>query len=148
MGKLIFSPETNIPTLVIIVIFTWFSTSLTHAQSEEELAKSAQNPVGDLISIPFQNNTLFGIGPQNRTMNVLNIQPVYPIHLGENWNLVTRTIIPIISQPDFSEESGSITGLGDINFTAFFSPSGPSKVIWGIGPSLLLPTATKDLGSG
>ena len=89
---------------------------------EEDLAKAAQNPVGDLISLPFQNNTNFGFGPYDRTQNVLNIQPVIPISLGSDWNLITRTIAPIITQPDFFSESGSTTGLGDINFTAFLSP--------------------------
>lgn len=68
---------------------------------EEALAKAAQNPVGDLISLPFQNNTNFGFGPYERTQNVLNIQPVVPISLGSDWNLITRTIFPVITQPDF-----------------------------------------------
>lgn len=119
------------------------------AQDEEQLAKAAQNPVGDLISLPFQNNTSFGIGPNDRTLNVLNIQPVYPINMSSKWNLITRTIAPIITQPDIASESGSTTGLGDINFTAFLSPAAPGKWIWGAGPAILLPTATDDqLGSG
>jgi hypothetical protein len=131
-----------------IVAFFLLSADII-AQDEEALAKVVQNPVGDLISLPFQNNSSFGIGPNNRTLNVLNIQPVYPISLGSKWNLITRTIAPIITQPDFSSETGSTTGLGDINFTAFLSPAVPGKFIWGVGPAILLPTATQDeLGSG
>jgi hypothetical protein len=63
---------------------------------QEELAKAAQNPVADLISLPFQNNTNFGYGPDDEIQNVLNIQPVIPFHLSENWNLITRTIAPVI----------------------------------------------------
>ena len=98
------------------------------AQNEGELAEKAQNPVGDLISIPFQNNSSYGIGQFDRTQNVLNIQPVYPIHMGK-WNLITRTILPVITQPDVASEAGGTTGIGDISFTAFLSPSTPGKII-------------------
>ena len=77
---------------------------------EEALAQAVQNPVADLISLPLQNNTNFGFGPHDRTQNVLNIQPVIPISLGSDWNLITRTIMPVITQPDFFSESGSTTG--------------------------------------
>lgn len=133
--------------IISILLLTLFNDCFS--QEEEELAKKAQNPVGDLISIPFQNNTAFGIGSFDRTLNVLNIQPVYPIHMTEKWNLITRTILPIISQPDVTMENGGTTGIGDINFTVFLSPKAPNKIIWGIGPSILLPTASKDeLGTG
>ena len=80
----------------------------SHAEmSAEELAKLAQNPVGNLISVPFQNNTNFGVGPQSGTQNILNIQPVIPITINSDWNLITRTIMPLIWQP------GSLPGAGD-----------------------------------
>jgi len=116
-------------------------------QSGGELAKAAQNPVGDLISLPFQNNLNFGVGPNDRTQNVLNIQPVWPFGLSDDWNLITRTIVPVISQP--APGSDRTGGLGDINFTAFLSPSKPGRVIWGVGPSIIFRTATNEvLGSG
>jgi hypothetical protein len=74
-------------------------------ESETELAKKTQNPVADLISIPFQNNTGFGIGPNNRTRNDLNFQPVVPFTLNSEWNLITRTILPILKQPTLSPTS-------------------------------------------
>jgi len=116
---------------------------------QEELAKAAQNPVADLISLPFQNNTNFGYGPDDEIQNVLNIQPVIPFHLSENWNLITRTIAPVIYQPEVVEGSGDEFGLGDINLTAFFSPKSPTKgIIWGVGPIFVFPTATDEkLGS-
>ena len=117
------------------------------AQEEADLAQQTQNPVADLISVPFQNNTNFGLGPDSRTQNVLNIQPVIPIGLGENWNLITRTIAPIITQPDLASTSGSTTGLGDVLFTAFLSPRQPGKVIWGVGPAISLPTGKEGLSS-
>ena len=117
---------------------------VSYAQDESDLAKTAQNPVGDLISLPLQNNTSFGLGSYDRTQNVLNIQPVYPIKAGK-FNLITRTIFPIITQPDVASETGSTTGLGDINFTTFLSPGSPGKFIWGIGPTISIPTATSDI---
>jgi len=115
---------------------------------EAELAKAAHNPVASMISLPFQNNTNFGFGPEDGTQNLLNIQPVWPISISENWNLVTRTIVPVLSQPEMMPGGDRTFGLGDISFTAFFSPAKPGKVIWGAGPVFLLPTATDDvLGS-
>ena len=111
----------------------------------KELAKAAQNPVASMISLPFQNNTNFEVGPKEKTQNVLNIQPVWPFSLNEEWNLITRTIIPVISQPEFIPGQDRENGLGDINFTAFLAPAKPGKWIWGAGPVFLLPTATDDV---
>ncbi len=114
---------------------------------EGDLARAAQNPVGDLISLPFQNNMSFDIGPADRTQNVHNIQPVWPIKVSENWNLITRTILPVVSQP--APGADRTNGIGDLNFTGFFSPRKPGKVIWGVGPALVFPTASDDvLGAG
>ena len=113
---------------------------------EAELAKAAQNPIGSLISVPFQNNMNFDVGPADRTQNILNIQPVLPFGIAKNWNLITRTILPVISQPAPGDERTN--GLGDLNSTGWISPKAPGKVIWGVGPSLIFPTATDDvLGS-
>jgi len=118
------------------------------AEAKAELARAAQNPIANMISLPLQNNTNFGVGPGDDTQNVLNIQPVYPIELSDNWNLITRTIAPLIYQPEIIEGTGSEFGLGDINATAFFSPADAAKVTWGVGPAFSFPTATDDvLGS-
>ncbi len=117
-------------------------------QDAGALAKQAQNPIANLISLPFQNNTNFEWGPKERVQNVLNIQPVIPVQIADGWNLITRTILPIVSQPGVLPGQGRETGLGDTSFTAFLSPAGPGKLTWGIGPAVLLPTATDDrLGS-
>ncbi|UCH79528.1 MAG: neuromedin U [Candidatus Coatesbacteria bacterium] len=126
--------------------------SFGYAQSEEELAKKTQNPVADLISFPLQNNTNFGLGTFDRVQNVLNIQPVIPINAGPV-NVITRTIAPVVYQPDFVvvggkrdvAESGGTFGLGDVNATAFITPAAGGKVIWGAGPILSFPTATDDV---
>ena len=106
-----------------------------------ELARAAQNPVANMYSLPFQNNSNFnwGLGSVEETQNVLNIQPVLPFALSDDWNIITRTIFPIISQPGRSPGEGRKSGLGDITFTAFLSPNKSGKVLWGVGPALLMP---------
>ena len=114
-----------------------------------ELARAAQNPVASMISLPFQNNTNFNFGPQEKTQNVLNIQPVWPFELNEDWNLITRAILPVVSQPAFTPAQDRENGLGDMLFTAFLSPKDAGQWFWGVGPALLLPTSTDDrLGAG
>ncbi len=126
------------------------------AQSEEALAEAAQNPVANMISVPFQNNFNFDVGPLDRTEYILNIQPVIPFSLNEEWNVITRTIIPIVSEPaflhedvpglpDYVPDDERTTGLSDIQFTAFLSPAKPGKLIWGVGPVFQFPTATDDI---
>ncbi|MEO8507385.1 MAG: neuromedin U [Betaproteobacteria bacterium] len=126
--------------------------SPAHAElSAEELAKIAQNPVGAMVSVPFQNNTNFNVGPQDGTQNILSIQPVIPVTLNNDWNLITRTILPLIWQPGFARGQGSTFGLGDIQFSGMLSPSKPAPggLIWGVGAIAQLPTNTSDvLGNG
>ena len=116
--------------------------------SAEELAKLAQNPVGNLISVPFQNNTNLNFGPVKGTQNVLNIQPVIPIEISKDWNIITRTILPVISMPALSPDVGSTNGIGDTVLTAFLSPANPGHWIWGAGPVVQIPTnSTAELGN-
>jgi hypothetical protein len=110
--------------------------------SAEELAKLAQNPIGNLISVPFQNNTNFNYGPDRGTQDILNIQPVIPFALTDDWNVITRTIMPLISMPSLGPRVGAVNGLGDIQFNAFLSPAVPDAWIWGVGPIFQLPTHT------
>jgi hypothetical protein len=112
--------------------------------SAEELAKLAQNPVGNLISVPFQNNTNYNVGPLNGNQNILNIQPVIPIEISPEWNIITRTIVPVISQPKFSQDSERKNGIGDTVLSVFLSPAKPGHWIWGVGPVAQLPTNTSD----
>ena len=134
------------------------------ALADQQLAKQSQNPIGNLISVPFQNNGYFGIGPSDSSAYVLNIQPVYPVTFG-NVNLINRMTLPVIglqgqdqAPPDRELDMGEIGplsdvtesqfGLGDITYQAFFGPAKPGKAIWGVGPAIVLPTATNSkLGS-
>lgn len=113
-------------------------------QSAEELAKKVQNPVADLISVPLQNNFNFNVGPEDGLQYVLNVQPVIPIKLSADWNLITRTIVPIISQPGFSPGQDRVNGIGDIQFTPFLSPRNLEGLIWGVGPIVQFPTNSND----
>jgi len=118
--------------------------SSQESTSASELAKKTQNPVADLISVPIQNNFNFNVGPDNQTQTVINIQPVVPIKLNENFNLITRTILPVIDQPDPVSNTSQF-GLGNLNTTLFLSPSKSKAVTWGVGPILGFPTKTNDL---
>lgn len=114
--------------------------------SATELSKEAANPLADLISIPFQNNTDFGLGDYDRTRNILNIQPVIPLASGK---VITRTVLPVAWLPDLDAESGMLsTGLADTLFTAFYAMSvGSGGVTVGLGPALEIPTGGDLRGS-
>jgi hypothetical protein len=124
---------------------------IAHAQ-DAELAKKLSNPIADLISIPFQFNYNDKIGPQeNGRQSYLNVQPVIPISLNADWNVISRTILPIVNQNDIAPGAGHQFGLGDTVQSLFLSPKapGPGGIIWGVGPALQFPTATDGLlGSG
>jgi hypothetical protein len=125
------------------------SASLSFAQ-DADLAKKLSNPVASLISVPFQFNYDSGYGPLDGQKSVLNIQPVIPISLNDDWNLISRTILPVVWQDDIAGNSGSQFGLGDTLQSFFFSPKQPTAggLIWGAGPAFLLPTATDPLLGG
>ncbi len=108
-----------------------------------ELARAVQNPVASLISLPIQNNTTFKFGPQEKVQNVANVQPVWPFEINENWNLITRTIGPVISQPAFVPSQDRENGIRDTVFTAFASPSKFGKWIWGAGAAANFPGLTQ-----
>jgi len=110
--------------VALLVAATLLAVTPAHADmSAEDLAKAAQNPIGNLISVPFQNNTNFGVGPQDGTQNILNIQPVIPFEVDKDWNIITRTILPLIWQPGSVPGEGTTFGLGDLQLSAFLSPS-------------------------
>ena len=130
---------------ITLLIFVGFVFTFAIAQpSEEELSIEAANPLADLMSFPFQNNLNMNYGPFNRNLNVLNIQPVIPF---ANGKLITRTIMPIVSIPDFTQENGmESSGLGDIVFTAFYVPKSKG-LMWGFGPVIELPTGGSIRGT-
>lgn len=112
-----------------------------------ELAKKLQNPVAALISVPIQNNWDFGCGSANAMRYTANVQPVIPITLNQDWNVISRTIVPIIYAESPATGGDSKFGFGDTLQSIFFSPSAPTRGgwIWGAGPALLLPTGTDGM---
>ena len=116
-----------------------------------ELAKKLANPVASLISVPIQYNIDFGIGPADAERHTINIQPVIPFSISEEWNLITRTILPLVYAESPAVGGKSESGLGDTVQSFFFSPKEPTSGgwIWGAGPVFLWPTSTDDvLGAG
>jgi hypothetical protein len=135
-------------TAVLAVVAGLAASPLRAQMSAEELAKLAQNPVGNLISVPFQYNANLNFGPEGGTQSILNIQPVIPISISPDWNIITRTIVPLISNPSLAPGDDRTGGIGDIQFTAFLSPANPGKWICGVGPIFQLPTnSNSELGN-
>jgi hypothetical protein len=145
--------------LLVVIVALFRATGVAAQQSDADLAAAAQNPVAATYSLPFQNNIFGGAGPQHDAVgNVLNIQPVLPFTFGD-WNVISRTIVPLIyvpglvpglsDNPGMPAGTSSVFGLGDINQTFYISPAASKGVIWGLGPSVTLPTATNsEIGSG
>ena len=126
------------------LIFAQDDTQTTNEgelSEEAKLAKATQNPLAAMYSLPFQNNTTFGVGEYDRAQNVMNIQPVIPIGLGDKINLINRIIIPIVTQPSSIEDKSS-TSVADIVYTAWLSPTKASKITWGVGPAFQIPTGS------
>jgi hypothetical protein len=138
-------------SLTLAVAATLGMGSTAYGQdSSADLAKKLSNPIASLISVPFQLNHDHGYGPLDGDKTTLNIQPVIPISLNADWNLISRTILPVTYQDDIAGPSGSQFGLGDVVQSFFLSPSKPTDggLIWGAGPVFLIPTATDDLLGG
>ena len=138
----------------LLLVFLLLFTTILFAQdgdqnvesdSEENaaLAKASQNPLAAMYSLPFQNNTTFGNGPDKKAQNVLNIQPVIPISLGSKVNLINRIIFPLLTQPYGNDGVNATTGLADISYTAWLSPTKASKILWGVGPAIQIPTGSE-----
>lgn len=126
------------------------SAASAQAMDVASLAQAAQNPIASMISLPLQSNTNFDVGPLRKTQEIFNIQPVIPVDLGADWNLVTRTVLPVMSQPALQAGDSRVGGLGDIQFSALLSPKqAAGGWVWGAGLVAQLDSATNDqLGQG
>jgi hypothetical protein len=134
--------------ILCALIIAVFTAQNAVAAEKESLAKKLANPIASLISLPFQLNYDSNIGQNDDGERyLLNIQPVVPISMNDDWNIISRTILPLVSQDDIYPGAGSQSGLGDVVQSVFFSPKEPTErgLIWGVGPVFLIPTATDDL---
>ena len=138
------------PTPLLLVLIVLIAPFSALAQDADDLAKKLSNPISSLISVPLQYNADFSIGPEDGTRQTLNIQPVIPMSISEDWNMITRVIVPVVYQEDVVPGRGSQFGFGDTTPTFFFSPKQPTAGGWilGAGPVFLLPTASDDLLGG
>ncbi|MCP3978509.1 MAG: transporter [bacterium] len=137
--------------LILAAILVLGGLSAAAEESAEELAKKLSNPISSLVSLPLQFNydQDFGVDDDGDKLFV-NVQPVLPFSMTENWNLISRTILPVIRQSDVPSGSGDERGIGDIVQSLFFSPKQPTKggLVWGVGPVLLFPTGSDDRLTG
>lgn len=138
----------NPNAIYLAILFTMLSLSVSYAQqTAEEIAKKAANPIASMISVPFQTNFQYNInssaGGENGYRTIMNIQPILPVVLSNDINLISRLIIPVITQKDVTARNQHEEGIGDVLYSGFFSPSG-RKVIWGFGPTVSFPTASNE----
>lgn len=134
------------------LVFLLLGITLGFAQEDDAAKKAAdaqalalklQNPVASMISVPFQFNTMMGVGSHNGSELITNFQPVIPVKLGKV-TLVTRTIVPFLEYRNILSPNTTQFGISDVNLSLFFTPTIPGKLIWGVGPAISLPTASKS----
>ena len=127
------------------LLFAFLHSSVQAQQAGSnggDLVQKARNPLADLVSVQVQPNFNFGVGQSRDTEYVVNLQPNIPIHLPGEWNLIARTIVPLLNEPPSEPGQGYTFGIGDIQTTLFVSPPSSTMFIWGVGPVFQFPSAS------
>jgi hypothetical protein len=136
------------PTLVLAAMTVAAALPAAAQDSDEALAQKLSNPVASMISVPLQWNYDCCYGPSDGVRLTLNVQPVAPVHLNNDWNLIVRTILPLVYQQSVAPGVEESYGVSDITQSFFFSPSTPRNgVTWAVGPAFLWPVGTDELGT-
>ena len=130
-----------IVTIIVCLSITLAAFAEDSADKLTDLAKETQNPVAAMISLPLQGNVNFNSGPEKNIQSVLNIQPVIPLPLTKEWNLINRIVLPVIDNP----QPADVFGLGDVNISLFLSPASKTGFVWGAGPVIQAPSATSTI---
>ena len=139
------SVRAGIVSIAVGIVAMFVGGSSPAFAQNSEIAKQAQNPIARLISVPFENDFNPRTGIKKEDSYVLQMKPVVPIKLSNDWNLITRTIIPVIQVPDLSSRISGATGIGDVSLSLFLSPTKASHIIWGAGPIVSIPTASENI---
>jgi hypothetical protein len=131
--------------LIVGIVAVSVSVPRASAQESAEIAKQAQNPIAKLVSVPIENDFNPHTGMSKEDSYVLQFKPVVPLRVSKDWNLITRTIVPIIQVPDLTPKLAGTSGLGDVSLSLFLSPAKAGRIVWGAGPIVSAPTATEDI---
>jgi hypothetical protein len=141
--------RTGVAMAAVSMVATAAAAQTTATQESADLAKQLSNPIASLVSVPFQFNWEQNVGPSELTRFVLNVQPVMPFRVNEDVNLIVRLIAPLVSQPPLVDGGAGTFGMSDITTSFFVSPSKSTRLIWGVGPVIVLPsTSESTLGTG
>jgi hypothetical protein len=140
-------PRVRVPLVAVLVAVTGLcpAVPLVWAQESSEIAKQAQNPIANVISVPIENDFNPQTGIKKEDSYVLEMKPVIPVPLSTDWTLITRTIIPVIQVPDLAPGVDGTSGVGDVQLSLFLSPAKAGPVIWGAGPAVSFPTASQEI---
>ena len=131
--------------IVLAIVMLSGNLQLACAQGSSDIAKQAQNPIASLVSVPLENDFNPQTGVKKEDSYLFELKPVVPFRLSNDWNLITRTIIPVIQVPDLAPGVSGTGGLGDVQESLFLSPTKAGPVIWGAGSVISFPTATENI---
>ena len=126
-------------------VYLWASQCFCQTSDLSEKAKQLQNPLAVKTSVTLQESVGFNVGPEKKTGNVFTLQPIIPVRIAPDWNVLTQTTLQFISLPSFGPDQGHVNGLGDSTLYAVLSPNRTQEWVWGFGPVFQIPTHTDEV---